>query len=78
MYQLECYGLYIESNTFLEDVFESFRNKCLNTCNLELTLLTYINMLLIIGSGIKGEISYSVLHRTRVIVKYKENYKNLQ
>ena len=32
-------------------------------------------MLFIIGSGIKGEIRYSVLHRTRVIVKYKENYK---
>ena len=32
-------------------------------------------MLFIIGSGIKGEIHYSVLHRTRVIVKYKENYK---
>lgn len=100
MYQLECYGLYIESNTFLEDVFESFRNKCLNTCNLDptnfysppglvwigpqrksvidLTLLTNINMLLIIGSGIKGEIRYFVLHRKRVIVKYKENYKNLQ
>ena len=35
-------------------------------------------MLLMIGFRVRGGICYSVLHDTRIIVKYNEIYKNLQ
>lgn len=43
-----------------------------------ITAINICNMLLMIGSRVRGGICYSVLDDTRIIVKYNEIYKNLQ
>ena len=94
----EYHEFYVQSDTLLlADVFENFRNMCLEIHELDpskflsarglewqaaikktivkLDLLTDINMLLMVGKGIRGGISHSIYQYAKAN-KYMNNYKN--
>ena len=98
----DYHDLYVQSDTLLlADVFENFRNKCIEIYELdpahflsapglawqaclkktevELELLTDIDMLLMVEKGIQGEICHSIHRYTKANNEYMENYdKNIK
>ena len=93
----DYHDLYVQSDTLLlADVFENFRNKCIETYKLdpayflsapaltwkaclkkteiELELLTDINMLLMIQDGIRGGLTPAIYKYAEANNKYTENY----
>ena len=85
----DYHDLYFQSDTLLlADVFENFRNKCIEIYELdparflsevELELLTDIDMLLIVEKGIRGGIYYPIHRYAKANNKYIRNYdKNIE
>ena len=98
----DYHDLYVQSDTLLlADVFENFRNKCIEIYELdpahflsapglvwqacfkkteiELELLTNIDMLLKVEKGIRGRICHAIHRYARANNKYMKNYdKNIK
>ena len=94
----DYHDLYVQSDTILlADVFENFRNKCIETYELdpahflsasglawqaclkkktevELELLTDVDMLLMVEKGIGGRICHAIHRYAKQNNKYMENY----
>ena len=91
--------LYVQSDTLLlADVFENFRNKCIEICELDparfssaprltwqaylkktgikLELLTDIDMLLMVETGIRGGMCHAIHRYAEANNKCMKNYKN--
>ena len=89
----DCHDLYVQSDTLLlADVFENFRNKFIEICELdpthflsapelawqaslkktdvELELLTNVDMLLIVEKGIRGRIRHAIRRYAKANNKY--------
>ena len=97
----EYHDLYVHSDTLLlADVFENFRNicievyeldpahflsapglawqACLKKTELELELITDVDMLLMIEKGIRGGICHAILRYAKANNKYMKNYNKDQ
>ena len=83
----DYHDLYAKSDTLLlADVFENFRDMCLQprlawqVClkktNIELELLTDYDMLLMVEKGIRGGICHSIQRYAKANNKYMKNYNN--
>ena len=93
----DYHDLYVQSDTLLlVDVFESFRNKCIEISELdpanflsapelacqaclkkteiELELLTDVDMLLTVEKGIRGEICHALRRYAKANNKYKKDH----
>ena len=96
VFEIKCLGeyhdLYVQSNTLLlADVFDNFRNMCLEiyeldpakyfsapgltwqaafkNAKLKLDLLTYTDMLIMVGKGIRGRICHSIYRYAKANTK---------
>ena len=93
----DCHELYVQTNTLLlADVFENFRNMCIEVYELDpahflsapglawqtclkktdekLELLTNVDMLLMVGKGIRGEICHAIYRYAKANNKYMKSY----
>ena len=84
----DYHDLYVQTDTLLlADIFENFRNKCVETYEtdpahfssapgVKLELSTDIDMLLMIEKGIRNGICHAIHRYAKVNDKYMKNYDN--